>query len=125
MVLTAILRLPALLFGVVLTGWVALAVYGVWAAAEIYLGTGLLSLQHRARIGSIALFCFGAANGVISFVGPGYAEMMRQMQIAMPRLFLAGAQTSLPAPMWVFVLLAMAGCAVPIFFLVRRRPAFH
>jgi hypothetical protein len=125
MVLTAVLRLPAMLFGVVFTGWLALAVYAVWAAAQIYLGTGLLSLQHRARIGSIALFCFGAANGVISFVGPSYAEMMRQMQIAMPRLFLAGAQTAVPGPRWVFALLTMAGCAVPTFFLVRRRPAFH
>ena len=125
MVLAAILRFPAVLFGAVLTGWVTLAVYGVWAAAQIYLGTGLLSLQQGARVGSIALFCFAAANGAVSMLGPGYAEMIRQMQIAMPKLFLAGTQTAMPGPMWVFALLATAGCAVPIFFLVRRRPAFH
>jgi hypothetical protein len=125
LVVMAILRLPAMLFGAVLTGWVAPAVYATWAAAEIYLGTGLLRLQQGARVGSIGLFCFGAANGVVSLVGPGYAGMMRQMQIAMPRLFPAGVPTAMPTPVWVFALLAMGSCAVPIFFLVLRRPAFH
>jgi len=125
MALAAIFRIPAMLFGAVLTGWVTLAVYGTWAAAQIYLGTGLLSLQQGARVGSIGFFCFVAANGMVSMVRPGYAEMIRQMQIAMPRIFLASTPTAMPGPMWLFALLTMGFCAVPIFFLVRRRPSFH
>ena len=125
MVVAALLRLPAMLLGAVLTGWVTLVVYGAWAAVQIYLGLGLLSLRQAARVGSIAFFCFGAANCAVSMLGPGYAEMMRQTRIAMPRLFPAGAPAALPGPIWVFVLLTTACCAVPIVFLVRRKPAFH
>ena len=92
--------------------------------AQIYLGTGLLRLQERARVGTIGYLCFGAVNTTVSLVRPGYAEMMRQLQIAQPNFFPVGAATPMAGPIWLFALLAAAFCAVPIFFLVRRAPAF-
>jgi hypothetical protein len=121
----AILRSPAALFGVVITGWVAPAIYAVLAAVQIYLGTGLLHLQEEARIGAIAYFCFGVANSAVSLLRPGYVEMIRQVQAAMPRFFPAGAPSDIYGTMRFFGLATAVIIAVPIYFLVRRRSAFH
>jgi hypothetical protein len=120
----AIFRLPAMFFGIVVTGWATLTLYGAFGVAQVYLGAGLLNLRENARVGTIAYFCFGAANCMVSMIGPGYAKMIRQMQIDMPKFFPAGSPTAVPGSAWVFALLAAAFCAVPIFFMVRRRPAF-
>jgi len=121
---SAIFLLPAILFGVVLTGWASLALYGACAAAQIYLGTGLLRLREGARVGTIAYLCFGAVNNTVSLLRPGYAEMMRELQIAKPIFFPAGAATTVVSPTGLFALSAAAIGAVFIFFLVRRAPAF-
>ena len=68
MVPSLIFRFPAVLFGIFLTGWVTLAVYTAFAAAQIYLGTGLLHLREQARVGAIGYFCFGAVNSAVSLV---------------------------------------------------------
>src|SRR5262249_19651119 len=121
---SAIFRFPAILFGIVLTGWAALALYAACAAAQIYLGTGLLRLREKTRVGTIGYLCFGAVNNAFSLVRPGYAEMIRQLQIAKPKFFPAGLATAVVDPIWLFALLPTAFCAVSIFFLVRRAPAF-
>ena len=61
---------------------------------------------------------------MVSVVRPGYSEMIRQLQIAEPRFFPAGAATPVAGPIWLFALLGAVFCAVPILFLVRRAPAF-
>ena len=121
---SAIFRLPAIMFGIVLTGWATLPLYAAYAAVQIYLGTGLLRLREGARVGTIAYLCFNAVNTSVSLVGPGYTEMMRQLQIAKPKFFPNGAATAVVGPIWLFALIAAALCAVAIFFLVRRAPAF-
>jgi hypothetical protein len=121
---SAIFLLPAILFGIVLTGWASLALYAACAAAQIYLGTGLLRLREGARVGSIAYLCFSAVNNTVSLVRPGYAEMMRELQIAKPILLPAGTATTVVGPTGLFALSAAAIGAVFIFFLVRQAPAF-
>ena len=96
MIIAAVLRSPAMLFGIILTGWVALVVYAALAAVQMYLGTGLLHLHEKARIAAIVYFCFGCVNLVVSLVGPGYAKIMSQMQAAMPRYLPAGVPPGLP-----------------------------
>jgi hypothetical protein len=81
-------------------------------------------LREGARVGTIAYLCFNAANTAVSLVRPGYTEMMRQLQIAKPKFLPSGAATAVVGPIWLFALLAAALCAVAIFFLVRRAPAF-
>ena len=123
--IVAVLRSPAMMFGIILTGWLALVVYAVLAAVQIYLGRGLLHLHEKARIAAIAYFCFGCVNIIASLVGPGYAKMMSQMQAAMSRYPSAGGPVELPSAIWFFILASVACCAVQIYFLVRRRAAFH
>lgn len=119
-----VIRLPAFVFGAVLTGWAGLAVYAVFAAAQVVLGAGLLRLREPARVGAIVYFCFGALNGVVTWVLPGYEGRMQLMLREMPKFSPAGAPPPMPQPMWVFMLLGITFVLIPVWFLVRRRAAF-
>lgn len=91
----AILRMPGMLFGAIVTGWAALAVYTAFTAVEIYLGAGLLQLQESARVASIVFFALMAANSVVTVVLPGFAGRMQIMQLALPA-FMRGGQPPVP-----------------------------
>ena len=120
----AVVRMPAFVFGAVITGWGGLAVYTLFAGAQIYLGTGLLRLREQARLGTIGYFCLMALNSAITMGLPGYAAKMQIAMREMPKLFPAGVPPQMPQPGWLFVLIGIAFAAVPIWFLVRRRAAF-
>jgi hypothetical protein len=124
MAVPAVLRLPALVFGAVITGWAGVAVYTVLAAAQVFLGAGLLRLREPVRVGAIAYFCFGALSSAVTWVLPGYEAKMQRMLREMPRLSAAGVPAQMPQPVWVFALLGTAFVAIPVWFLVRRRAAF-
>ena len=111
----------AVLFGFIVTGWSAVAVYAVYVAAGVYLGIGLLRLHERARLWSIVYFCALAANTAISLTRPGFMEQMRR---AMPGSFPPASAMPQMDRFWVFGLISAATFAVPIWFLVRRRAAF-
>jgi hypothetical protein len=119
--LAVVLRMPAVFFGVIVTGWSALPIYAAYTAAAIYLGAGLLRLRERARLWSIVYFCAIAANSLVTLARPG---IMLQMQRAMPGFSTAFAMPQLHL-MWVYGLIGALACAVPIWFLVRRRAAFQ
>jgi hypothetical protein len=121
----AILRVPGMFFGVLLTGWAALGVYTAFAAVNLYLGSGLLQLQEPARIGSIVYFAIVGLNGAVTFLLPGFDGRMRAMQEAFPRFLRWSQQQSLPIEGWGFALIGTVFSAVPIWFLVRRRAAFR
>jgi hypothetical protein len=120
--LAVVLRMPAVFFGLIVTGWYALPFYAAYTAAAIYLGIGLLRLRERARLWSIVYFCAIAANSLVTLARPG---IMRQMQRAMPAFFPAAAAMPQLHLMWVYGLIGALACAVPIWFLVRRRAAFQ
>src|ERR1039457_4325073 len=120
----AVVRMPAFVFGAVITGWGGLAVYTLFAGAQIYRGTGLLRLREQARLGTIGYFCLMALNSAITMGLPGYAAKMQIAMREMPKLFPADVPPQVPQPGWLFVLIGIAFAAVPIWFLVRRRAAF-
>jgi hypothetical protein len=120
-----ILRIPGLLFGAVLTGWVALAWYTVFTAVNLYLGTGLLQLQEVARVGSIVYFLLIAANSVVTMLLPDFSGRMRMMQDAFPRFLRWTQQQPLPTDgIWGFALIGALIAVGPIWLLVVRRAAF-
>jgi hypothetical protein len=119
--LGAVIPLPAMFFGLFLTGLPKLAICGVYIVAGTYLGAGLLRLREHARLWSIVYFCLLAANTLVSLARPGF---MQQMQRAMPGLFPTAAFTPQMGEFWVLGLISAAACAIPIWFLVRRRSAF-
>jgi hypothetical protein len=120
----AVFRLPVFVFGVVITGWGGQTVYTIFAAVQIYLGTGLLHLQEAARVGTIGYFCLTALSSVLNVAPPGLQAKMETLQKAMPKSFPNGATATMPQPGWVFALMGIAFMALPVWFLVRRRAAF-
>ena len=120
----ALIRLPAFVFGAVITGWAGVAVYAVCAGAQVFLGAGLLRLREPARVGAIVYLCFTALNSAVTWLLPGYEARMQLMLREMPRLSAAGVPAQMPQPAWVFALLGIAFVAIPVWFLVRRRAAF-
>jgi hypothetical protein len=120
----AVIRLPAFVFGAVVTGWAGLAVYTIFAATQVVLGAGLLRLREPARVGAIVYFCLMALNSMVTWALPGYEAKMQRMLREMPRLFPAGTPAQMPQPMWVLMLMGIAFMAIPVWFLVRQRAAF-
>ena len=121
-VVGALVHVPAVFFGVLVTGWLKLAICAALIAAGIYLGIGLLRLHERARLWSIMYFCGLAANSLVTAARPG---LVGQMQRAMPGFFPTGAGMPQLDRIWVFGLIGAAACAIPVWFLVRRRAAFQ
>jgi hypothetical protein len=121
--LAVILRVPALIFGVVFTQGAALAVYIAFAVVHLYLGVALLRLRETARIGAILYFGFVAVSGVVSALRVDPDEMMRQTQAAMPA-FATTSTPAIPTPPWLIATLTIAYGAIPTYFLIRRRQAF-
>jgi hypothetical protein len=120
----AVLRMPAFVFGAVITGWGGLAMYAVLASAQVFLGAGLLRLREQARMASIGYFCLMALNSAVTMGLPGQAARMQTVMREMPKLFPTGVAPQMPQPGWLFAFLGTAFLAVPIWFLVHRRAAF-
>jgi hypothetical protein len=121
--ISAVMRVPAIFFGAVLTTWAAMALYTVYCAVSIYLGTGLLQLQESARLGAIKFFAVAAANSVVSFALPGAPARFERALAAFPWMNSPQAAAALQNPSG-FVILGVVFVMVPIFFLIRRRTAF-
>jgi hypothetical protein len=120
--LGAVLRVPGMFFGWLITGWASLAVYSVAAAAQLYLGSGLLQLDEKARVGSVVFFALAAANGLVSFLGPGHDQRLQALETEL-RGFL---RVDMPEwrGVWVSAIAGLVFVAVPIWFLIRQRAAF-
>jgi hypothetical protein len=122
--LAAVLRFPAMLFGAVVGGWGALAVYTGYTAAQVYLGAGLLQLQNRARLWSIVYFAAAALNGLIFVILPDFTGRLKEIQSSYPRFMRAQPEMPEFTTVWPFVPMVILLVALPIWFLVRRRSAF-
>jgi hypothetical protein len=118
----AAMRIPGMFFGMVITGWTAMGVYSVFAAAQLYLGSGLLQLDENARRGSVVFFVVCAAHSLASFLGPGHDERLRAWQAELHGFL--RMETPEWRGVWVSAIAGVALAAVPIWFLIRRRAAF-
>jgi hypothetical protein len=112
----AILRVPVVVFGAVVANWGAMAIYTVYTAVEIYLGTGLLGRQEPARLGSIGYCGFWLLNCLAWIVLPGGGARSQTVQDFVPAILRLPA-AHLGEIAWIGCVLA----AAPIWFLVRYR----
>jgi len=81
-------------------------------------------MMEWARAGAIVLFGLFALSGIVTLIHPGYDEMMRRAMSYMPSWYRMPPASQMPGPMWIFGLFGTVLLAVPLYFLVRRRPAF-
>jgi hypothetical protein len=120
--LSAVVRVPAMFFGMTITGWAAMGYYSVFAAAGLYLGSGLLQLDENARVGSVIFLVLAAANGLVSFAGPGHDQRLGALQADLRGLLRMDVPEWRGA--WVSAIAGVLFVALPIWFLIRRRAAF-
>jgi hypothetical protein len=120
----SLFHFPTVMFGAILTGWLATGVFAVLGAAQVLLGQGLLRMREWARVGTIVMIGILAASSIVTMVHPGWNEAMRLMMTAMPSFNEGVAQQRMLGPMWIFALFGLAFLAVPLYFLVRRSAAF-
>jgi hypothetical protein len=79
-VLAALFRPPAFLFGATFTGWAAALFYLFVGGVSIYLGRGVLRLDERARILTIAWFGFTTLHMAFIALSPIGREGLREME---------------------------------------------
>jgi hypothetical protein len=116
---------PMILLGVIITGWTATAIFIAVAVIQILLGCGLLRLAEWARVGTIALFSVFAVSTIVTMVHPGYDEAMKIVMREMPGFYRTTIPPAMSQPIWPIGLVGLVILAVPLYFLVRRRPAFR
>ena len=120
-VLVSPLRMPVTLFLWIVSGWTAAAWYFVLGALYTYIGYGLLRLNAMARLLAISLLGFGVVNGLVFFALPG-----RDARLATFMSKFHFMQLPPPAHFPAFMLIpSLVGIAVPLWFLIARRKAFH
>ena len=124
-VIPAGLRMPAFVGGMVWTGWSATAIYVAFGAIWCYLGAGLLRLETRARVLTIVGLVLATANALVMFLVPSARDRMVEYQ----KLVSFGAPAQ-PMPdmnaMYTGIgVMSTIFTAGLIFYLVRRRSAFH
>lgn len=120
-----IFHAPLLMFGVVLTGWVAGLTLLVFGMVSVIAGIGLLRLRNDARLLTIAYFVFGICNGLITWLRPGATERFAEVIRALPPGFQVPDQPAMPAMNPVLIaVVTVPIMLVPIFFLVKNQSAF-
>jgi hypothetical protein len=121
-VLASPLKMPAMMFIWIMSGWTAAIWQLAFGALWAYVGYGLLRLMPTARKIAVTLICFGAANAVVFFMLPG-----RDVRLAaLMSRFRFSSQSSLPPHFMNIMIVPMAiAFALPLWFLIIRRDAFE
>lgn len=121
----SILRLPTLMFGIVFSGWGVLTVYVPIIVIQAYVGVGLLRLRESARIVGIGYFVLIAVNGFVSLNSQRQQEFLDRLRSSYRWMDQPGQSSYQPEFSWPFLLIMLALAALPVYFLIRRRAAFH
>jgi hypothetical protein len=131
--LNLLLRFPAILFTMILTGWAAAVYYLAFLALHLYIGIGLLRLRLMARIVAIGYYCFVFLNAAAFYLAPGARLRMLDLihrfdsmfpwkqpwQNQQPFLFDTTPFMIMGACMGLVMLL------IPLYFLITRKAAFE
>jgi hypothetical protein len=123
-VVSLIARVPAILFGSILTGWSAGIYYALCVALSLYIGRGLLTLQERARLVAIGWFAFSLLHWGLLMIVPTFRQRMIDVQKTIARNQpdpVPFDQTGMMALMFGSVVIVMLAA---IWLLVRNRAAF-
>ncbi|MEP7002692.1 MAG: hypothetical protein ABI969_19530, partial [bacterium] len=75
-VIPAAMRMPALVAGMIWTGWAAMAFYVVFGGLWCYLGAGLLRLDARVRVLTIVALLVVTANALVTSLAPNARDRL-------------------------------------------------
>jgi hypothetical protein len=118
------LPFPAMLFGFMIKGWPAIALYLLLGLLQLWLGIGLLRLRPLSRVLTIGFFLLGALNSISFALLPGAAARMMEAIANLPPSMRQPPPADFPLPLASIAVTMLITCGVPIWFLVRSRNAF-
>ena len=116
---------PAVFFGMVFRGWAAAATYLLLGSLTGFLGLCLLKLHPRAVDWTIWYFCFAGVNTSIFWI---FGDPQQAAQEMLAEMRMPDMQTGQPIPtmpVWFSLVTVLVSLAVPLWYLVRRRAAYH
>jgi len=119
---------PAMVLGLVLSGWAARAAYLATAAIQAWLGLGLLRLRPLSRVLAIALFVYGSINSLLFALLPDSTARLRGVMTNLPGGLgeaTRAARTAAFSSVNPSLMLAALLCLIPVWFLVARRKEFR
>jgi hypothetical protein len=137
MPLCFVLRLPAVLFTKIVTGWPAVLVYLIYTAMSLCVGIGLLRLKPAARLAGIGYYIFGVVNQAVFCGAPGASARIRALIDMQQSMFpwmpawntLPNIQID-PEPFIIIGMIGGLSCslimvAIMLYFLITRKKAFQ
>ncbi|MGD0507410.1 MAG: hypothetical protein ABSA27_06420 [Terriglobales bacterium] len=127
------LRVPAILFTKLLTGWPAVLFYLSFAVVQLCIGVGLLRLRPTARTAAIIYYALMSVNAAVFYLAPGsHARVLSLMESERSMFPGIGMFPNQPefhfdaAPFLVMGGVCMLiGTAIPLYFLITRKVAFE
>jgi hypothetical protein len=117
-------RYPAMLFGMLIHGWLAKAFYLLYLLASVAIGIGLLRLKPLSHTLALWFYVFGLVNLAANLLLPGaHARFEALLQEAL-KPDQAWMATSARSFLWFGFVLGALATAVPLWFLVTRKEAY-
>ncbi|MBI3406313.1 MAG: hypothetical protein HY046_12740 [Acidobacteria bacterium] len=120
----AAFQLPALIFGIILTGWSAQLVYFAFGSVELTIGIGLLKLKPWAHTAAVWFSWFLMAQATISVLLPNRAATMEEFLKYYPSEFRAQKFPFTDAFFWVGAFIAWATFGMALWYLSTRKKAY-
>lgn len=115
---------PAVLLGMLLTGWAAALVNAFWCAFTLYAGVELLRWKSRGYFATLALLLFGTLNAIVFWSLPGSSERMAEI-MRMTNFFGLTPPENQFVPSSAFsITFSLVGLCLPGYFLLTRRKKF-
>jgi hypothetical protein len=131
--LSLFMHAPIILFTKLLTGWPAIVLFVAFAAAQLWIGIGLLQLRPAARTAAMVFLVFGYLNSAVFYLAPGAHDRMLLLMASERNMF-PWMRAFQPQPELQFditpffmigAVAGLVGMAVPLYFLMTRRFAFE
>ena len=115
---------PLFVFGFVIRGWLAGAIYSLLVLAGLLAGVGLLRMKAAAHSLAVAYYGFTLLNLATNILIPGsFARMLAVMKETVPPT--PGTQFFLSEQFfWFIMFCGLLSAGIPLWFLITRRQAF-
>lgn len=117
-------KYPALLFGMLISGWLGKVFYLVFLLAYLGAGIGLLQLKPLSRTLAVWVQIFALANVTANFLVPdAIGKYMTVLQESLPKEQ-QGAMGMMSGFMWFGLLFGALAAGLQLYFLISRKEAF-
>ena len=120
----ALTRLPAYVFGILLTGWAAKLIYLVLGGAQLAIGIGLLKLKPWGHTAAVGYCIYALAHSVVFVFLPNKAARIAEMMKYYPPEFRADPSMVSQSMFWFGGVFTWLTFGIVLWYLFTRKKAF-